>query len=199
MENETDMVQDGVQFDPGFIKHMSAIVPNIQYVYDSLNRIKNFNQKKQQFKMYYPKIITLLETYMSFYAGCILWGVYIKTIEHAPLLNNLCYGGEYSEEETLSEVEFIRNYLEQMKKDVKYYMGKDFSFNPEHLKILDAYKTFLVANKGFVATKTTDDIVIPESFNVPSEDELEIICDKINEVDSTGNLKELLPLVMKVI
>ena len=134
MENETDMVQDGVQFDPGFIKHMSAIVPNIQYVYDSLNRIKNFNQKKQQFKMYYPKIITLLETYMSFYAGCILWGVYIKTIEHAPLLNNLCYGGEYSEEETLSEVEFIRNYLEQMKKDVKYYMGKDFSFNPEHLK-----------------------------------------------------------------
>ena len=78
-------------------------------------------------------------------------------------------------------------------------MGKDFSFNPEHLKILDAYKTFLIANKGFVATKTTDDIVIPESFNVPSEDELEIICDKINEVDSTGNLKELLPLVMKVI
>jgi hypothetical protein len=49
-----------VQFDPGFVRHMSAFIPNIQYVYNSLSQFKNFNQKKLQFKMYYPKIQGLL-------------------------------------------------------------------------------------------------------------------------------------------
>lgn len=42
--------KDGVQFDPGFIQHMSAFEPNIEYVYNNLNSFKNFNQKKLQFK-----------------------------------------------------------------------------------------------------------------------------------------------------
>ena len=192
-------LEDGVQFDPGFIKHMSAIVPNIEYAYGALNRIKSFNQKKQQFKMFYPKILTLLETYMSFYAGSILWAVYIRTLKNTPLLNNICYGGEYNEDEILSEVDFVRNYLDQLKKDVKYYMGQDFTYDPQYLTILDAYKEFLKENKGFVNAKTTDDIVIPQSFKTPNEEELDEIFNKIYEVNDTGRLKELLPLVTKVI
>ncbi len=198
MDNRVEL-EDGVQFDPGFIKHMSAIVPNIEYAYGALSKIKSFNQKKQQFKMFYPKILTLLETYMSFYAGSILWAVYIRTLKNTPLLNNICYGGEYNEDEILSEVDFVRNYLDQLKKDVKYYMGQDFTYDPQYLTILEAYKEFLKENKGFVNAQTTDDIVIPKSFKTPSEEELDEIFNKIYEVNDTGRLKDLLPLVTKVI
>ena len=36
---------DGVQFDPGFIGHMNAFVPSIEYIYRDILRVKNFNQK----------------------------------------------------------------------------------------------------------------------------------------------------------
>ncbi len=54
-------------FDPGFVPHLSAFVPNIQLMYNSLSQYRNFNQKKLQFRMYYPKILVLLKNYMSFY------------------------------------------------------------------------------------------------------------------------------------
>ena len=70
-------IKDGVQFDPGFIQHISAFEPNIEYVYNTLSTCRNFNQKKMQFKMFYPKIQSLLKNYLGFYLGCILWAVYI--------------------------------------------------------------------------------------------------------------------------
>ena len=103
--------KDGVQFDPGFIQHMSAFEPNIEYVYNNLNSFKNFNQKKLQFKMFYPKIQSLLKNYIGFYLGCILWAIYIKSLGEKTIIGNLCYGGKYSETETLEEVRFIKNYI----------------------------------------------------------------------------------------
>ena len=35
-------IEDGVQFDPGFIQHISAFEPNIEYVYNT--KLKNFRQ-----------------------------------------------------------------------------------------------------------------------------------------------------------
>jgi hypothetical protein len=93
--------------------------------------------------MYYPKIQGLLKNYIGFYFGCILWAVYIKQFDNADILNNLCYGGEYNEEETLGEIDFIKNYIDQLKKDAKYYIGQDFSIDETSLKIIDAYREFL--------------------------------------------------------
>lgn len=190
---------DGVQFDPGFIQHISAFMPNIDYVYESLNRYRNFAQKKQQFKMFYPKIKSLLENYLGFYLGCILWAVYIKQFDKKELLNNICFGGEYSEVETLSEVDFITNYIEQLKKDVKYYTGQNFSIDTTSINILEAYREFLKENKGFVETKTTSDIVIPKSFKTPEQKILDEILSKIEEVINNGRLKDLYPLAEKVL
>ena len=79
--------KDGVQFDPGFIQHMSAFEPNIEYVYNNLNSFKNFNQKKLQFKMFYPKIQSLLKNYIGFYLGCILWARKINAFrEVSPIM-----------------------------------------------------------------------------------------------------------------
>ena len=43
---------EGAQFDPGFIGHLNAFVPSIEYIYQNLYRFKNFNQKKMQFKIH---------------------------------------------------------------------------------------------------------------------------------------------------
>lgn len=187
----------GVQFDPGFIQHLSAFVPNIQYVYESLGQFKNFNQRKMQFKMYYPKIQSLLKNYIGFYLGCILWAVYIKQFENTEILNNLCFGGEYNEEETLSEVDFIKEYIEQLKKDVKYYTGQNFSIDSQSLSIIDAYREFLKINEGFVKTSTTNDIKIPSSFKTPKD--LQEIHNAIEKVVENGKLYELFELAEKVI
>ncbi len=190
---------NGAQFDPGFVQHMSAFVPNIEYVYAGLDRVKNFTQKKNQFKMYYPKIQTLLKNYLGFYLGCILWATYISRLDEKPILNNLCFGGEYSEKETLSEVEFIKDYIEQLKKDVKYYTGQDFTIDEKSINILNAYREFLIANKGFVETKTTKDIKLPANLKAPSEKDLEEILSGIEKVIDNGKLYELFPLAEKVL
>ncbi len=190
--------EDGAQFDPGFVQHITAFVPNIEYIYGTLNRYRNFTQKKHQFKMFYPKIVKLLETYLGFYLGCILWAVYIKQLDNKQLLNNLCYGGEYSEQETLGEVDFVREYIDQLQKDTKYYMGQNFSIDIDYEKILTAYRKFLEVNKGFVDTKTTNDIVIPDSFKTPNSEELEEILKTIEKVVEDGKFKELFSLESKV-
>lgn len=190
---------NGAQFDPGFVQHMSAFVPNIEYIYAGLNRLKNFTQKKNQFKMYYPKIQSLLKNYLGFYLGCILWAAYISQLDEKPILNNLCFGGEYSEKETLSEVDFIMDYIEQLKKDVKYYTGQDFTIDENSINILNAYREFLIANKGFVETKTTKDIKLPTNLKTPSEKDLEEILSGIEKVIDNGKLYELFPLAQKVL
>ncbi len=192
-------IKDGVQFDPGFIQHISAFEPNIEYVYNTLNTCRNFNQKKMQFKMFYPKIQSLLKNYLGFYLGCILWAVYIKNLDEKPILNNLCFGGEYSENDTLEEIDFIKKYIEQLKKDVKYYTGQNFSIDSQSLNILDAYRNFLKENKGFVETKTTKDIKLPEGFKTPSEKDLKEILEGIEKVIENGKLYELFPLAEKVL
>lgn len=190
---------NGAQFDPGFVQHISAFVPNIEYVYAVLNRLKNFTLKKNQFKMYYPKIQSLLKNYLGFYLGCILWATYISQLDEKPILNNLCFGGEYSEKETLSEVDFIKDYIEQLKKDVKYYTGQDFTINENSINILNTYREFLIANKGFVETKTTKDIKLPANLKTPSEKDLEEILSGIEKVIDNGKLYELFPLAEKVL
>lgn len=191
--------KDNVQFDPGFIQHMSAFEPNIQYVYNSLNSCRNFNQKKMQFKMFYPKIQSLLKNYLGFYLGCILWAVYIKSLGEKPIAGNLCYGGDFSETETLEEVDFIKSYIEQLKKDAKYYLGQNFSIDEESIKVLDTYREFLKLNEGFVKVQTTADVKLPASLKSVDEAGLKEILIGIEQVIENGKLHELFALSEKVL
>lgn len=199
MTIDTIDTKDNVQFDPGFIQHMSAFEPNIQYVYNSLNSCRNFNQKKMQFKMFYPKIQSLLKNYLGFYLGCILWAVYIKSLGEKPIAGNLCYGGDFSETETLEEVDFIKSYIEQLKKDAKYYLGQNFSIDEESIKVLDAYREFLKLNEGFVKVQTTTDVKLPASLKSVDETGLKEILVGIEQVIENGKLHELFALSEKVL
>ncbi len=185
---------DGVPFDPGFVQHISAIMPNIEYVYGNLNRFKNFGQKKSQFKMIFPKLRELIDNYIGFYAGCVLWAAAVKTLKGKPITGNYCCGGEYNEDETLQEVNFLTAYLNHLPKDVKYYTGQDLKISEDDFKILDVYREFLKANKGFTGVENTGDLLLPESFK-PVEDTGKIF-DKVEEVIETGKLFELKELVI---
>ncbi len=186
-----------VKFDPGFIQHMSAFVPNIEYVYNSLTQCSNFNQKKMQFKMFYPKIQSLLKNYIGFYLGCMLWAIYIKQFDDAKILNNLCFGGEYDEKESLSEVDFVIEYTEQLEKDAKYYAGQNFELDETSQRILTTYREFLKLNEGFVKTQTTNDIKLPSFLKTPAD--LEAINKEIEKVCENGKLTELLPLAEAIL
>ena len=86
-----------------------------------------------------------------------------------------------------------------MKKDVKYYTGQNFSIDSQSLNILDAYRNFLKDNKGFVETKTTKDIKLPQGFKTPSDKDLKEILEGIEKVIENGKLYELFPLAEKVL
>lgn len=184
---------EGALFDPGFIGHLNAFVPSIEYIYQNLYRFKNFNQKKMQFKMQYNKIVHLIETYIGFYLGCMLWAACIKDL-NKPVLNNLCYGADYDENETIGEADFVKKYIEQFQKDVKYYLGQDYKIDGFTMKVLDEYMEFLKLNKGFTSVQQTSDIKLNKEMAELSQSEKASILDTIANVVETGNFKELYPL-----
>ena len=183
--------ENGVQFDPGFTAYISAIVPNINYIYGNINRYKNFGQKKNFFKMHCQKIEELLNTYIAFYLGCMLWADAVKTIKDKPILNNFICGEEYNEEETLYEVIFTTEYAKQFIKDMKYYAGKDIKIEDYKFDILNAYKEFLKVNKGFTKLSKTDDIELPDCIKELSETDAKTVIDNIEKILDKGDLTEL--------
>ena len=50
-----------VKFDPGYAKHTTILSLSLDYIYRKINSIKNFNQKKFQFKMNYPQIVKMVD------------------------------------------------------------------------------------------------------------------------------------------
>ncbi len=179
---------DGAQFDPGFAQHITVFEPGIKYIYSAFENFKNFGQKKLQFKLYYPKLQSMLTNHIAFYLGCMLWAAYIQTQKGKPVLNNLCYGAEYDETETLEEVDFMLEFVDKFPKDVKYYLGQNFSLDSASINIIEAYREFLKLNKGFTQAQTTDDIKLPANLHLR---DAEAVLNKIESVVETGKLTEL--------
>ncbi len=122
--------------------------------------------------------------------------MYLKNFSGANIDGNLCFGGEYSEAETLEEVNFIKNYLEQLKKDAKYYIGQDFKIDEKYAKITDVYGEFLKLNEGFVKVQTTDDVKLPDGLKpVKNPDEIKKKIDESIETD-LSHLLELFDIIL---
>lgn len=179
-------------FDPGFAQHTTILSMNIEYIYAGINQFKNFGQRKMKFKMLYPQILKIVDNNVGFWLGCLLWAVYIKPNASAIIEGNPCLGGDYNEAESVEEADYSINYFTQLKKDAKYYLGIDYEINPAYIKILELYKEFIKINRGFIDTKITDDIKLPETLKIPSEQELEEIYNAIQDAVKSGNLLGML-------
>lgn len=184
--------EDGIEFDPGFTMHLSLISRDIVNFYNSLNMYPKFPQKRQQFKAYNSKILRLVERNIGFYSACILWAGVAKNHPDKLILNNICYGGEYEEEENVAEVKFVREYLEQFKKDMKYYVGQDFEISQVFSTILDDYEEFLKINEGFINVAKASDLKLPATIkDISTEDEVSLML-KFEDVVETGNFKPMI-------
>ncbi len=154
---------EDIKFDPGFIIHLQAFIPTVEDIYSTINRFKNFGQKRNMFRNYYNRLKSLTDSYIGFYLGCILWAIVLKREKDKPVIGNLCWGGVY-DEGTLYEVDFVKDYAKQLVKDAKYYLNDQYELKDFEVKILDLYREFLVLNEGFVALQNTNDIKLPSSI-----------------------------------
>lgn len=179
----------GLEFDPGFAPYILAFRGTVEYLYMDINRFKNLSQRKMKFRQYYKKFLELFNNNLGFYVGCLMWAAYIKTQPEQDILNNNCLGGEYNEEENVSDVDFMIKFLELLPKDMKYFLGMDYEINPDDVKILEMYKEFLTINKGFVNSKKNTDILLPSGMKT---DGAENFKDKIDEVLKIEDLSKLL-------
>lgn len=184
-----------VKFDPGFAQHTTILSINLEYIYAKINSFKNFGQKKTSFKFNYNQIKKMVDNNIGFCLGSLLWAVYIKSQGDLSIEGNPCFGDTFDEKETCEEIEYSINFFNQLKKDTKYYLGQDYEINPVYITILNLYKEFLLANKNFVETKTTNDVVLPKDFNIPSKQDLDLIHSKIEEVIKSGNLLDLIEVL----
>jgi len=177
-------------FDPGYAQHTTILSINVEYNNSMLNRYKNFNQRKMQFKMIYPKLVRMVNNNTGFCLGSLLWAAYLKT-QSGTIEENPCLGDTFNKEETVEEADFSINYYTQLQKDAKYYLGLNYEINPLHVKILELYKEFLTVNRGFTSTRKTEDIELPAELNIPSNEDVEKIYAKIQEVIKSGKLLDL--------
>lgn len=183
------LTKEEIKFDPGFIYHLQAFIPTIEDIYSKFSSFKNFSQKRNMFKIYYPKIKKLLDSYIGFYLGCIIWAIIIKQEKGQAIIGNLCYGGTY-DDDTLYEVNFITNFATQLEKDAKYYLNETYKVKDFELDILNKYKEFLILNEGFVKCNKTDDIKLPENVKMLSAKDSEIAEKTVKSVVENGNFTE---------
>lgn len=184
----------GVLFDPGYSKYTLPFSQNIDAAYNMLFSIKSTHQRKFKFQILYPQLLKLLEQTVAFYLGCLLWATFIsRNFVDSPkdILDNNYIDIEVNDDDMLYEVNYAINYIEKLKKDCKYYLGKNCNIPEAWTQILFVYKDFLVSNNYLVSAKKTSDIKLPTILKVPNNSQLNLILDKIEYVISNGELKEL--------
>ena len=184
----------GVLFDPGYSKYTLAFATNIDAVYNVIFSMKAMHQRKFKFQTVYPQILKLLEHTVGFYLGCLLWATFItQNFKDEPkeILENDYLGRSVKEDEMLFEVNYAISYFDKLKKDCKYYLGKNCNLPDDWFEIMSVYKDFLKINNFLVDTKSTEDIKLPKEIKKLSKEDLDKILEVIDSVVKSGDFKEL--------
>ena len=187
---------NGIAFDPGFAPYILAFNGTVDYLYMDMNRFKNFSQKKMKFMQYHKKIVDMLNNNLGFYVGCLLWAAYIKTQPKQEILGNHCFGKEYDEESNISDTQYMLQFVELFPKDMKYFLGKEFSFDSSVIELLKVYEEFLILNKGFTESKYNTDILLPSAVKTNDAEGYKEIIEKILETKDLSKLLEYQSMVM---
>ena len=188
--------EKGLEFDPGFAPYIMAFQGAVEYIYNDLNRFKNFSQKKMKFLQYHKKILEVFSNNLGFYIGCLMWASYLTTQPKQKILSNHCYGNEYNEEENTAETDFMIDFINLFPKDMKYYLAQNYSFDDNYLKLLEIYKEFLMLNKGFVELEFNTDIILPKSLKIKNAEEYKSNIEKVLETKDLSKLLEYLPTII---
>lgn len=186
----------GIEFDPGFAPYILAFNGTLEYLYMDINRFKNLSQKKVKFMQYHKKIVDMFYNNLGFYIGCLLWAAYIKTQPKQEILGNHCLGKEYDEQSNISDTQQMLQFVELFPKDMKYFLGKDFSFDASVIDLIKVYEEFLILNKGFIESKYNADIILPSAVKTENAEGYKELIDKVLE---TGDLSKFMEYQQTVI
>ena len=88
-------------------------------------------------------------------------------------------------------------FVELFPKDMKYFLGKEFSFDSSVKKLLEVYEEFLVLNKGFTSSKYNTDIVLPAAVKTENAIGYKEIIEKVLETKDLSKLLEYQSLIME--
>ena len=186
----------GLEFDPGFGPYILAFRGSVEYLYMDINRFKNFSQKKLKFMQYHKKLIEILNNNLGFYVGCLMWAAYIKTQPKQKILSNHCFGQEYNEEANISDTQFMLKFTELFSRDMKYFLGQNYSFDENIIKLLKIYEEFLVINKGFVSSEFNTDIELPTSVKTENAENFKSQIEEVLKTEDLSKLLEYLPTII---
>ncbi len=186
----------GLEFDPGFAPYILAFRGTVEYLYMDINRFKNLSQKKMKFRQYYKKILDIFYNNLGFYTGCLMWAEYIKTQPKQEILSNHCFGQKYKEEDNISDTQFMHQFAELFSRDMKYFLGQDFQFEPSIKSLLQTYEQFLIINKGFTESKYNTDILLPDGVKSENPETYKEIIDNVLENGDLSKLLEHLPKIL---
>ena len=186
----------GLEFDPGFGPYILAFRGTLEYLYADMNRFKNFSQKKMKFMQYHKKFIEMFDNNLGFYVGCLMWAAYIKTQPKQKILSNHCLGQEYNEDANISDTQFMLQFTELFPKDMKYFLGKNYSFDTKIVELLKVYEEFLVLNKGFVESEYNTDIELPKSVKVQGAEQYKTQIEEVLKTEDLSKLLEYLPIII---
>ncbi len=191
---------DTVKFDPGMGELVVDFNEFINGVYSQLMSFRTIHQKRARFKLYVNKIEKAMENNIAFYYGCLLWAYYlVKENQNSPkdIVGNVFLNmtqEQKDEYDYLIQVNFMENYFESFERDVNYYTGQKKQVTDTWKKILELYTEFLTLNDGFVNTKKTSDIKLPEEF-----EKLKIEDDIFSLINNAINDKSLETLLTRCI
>lgn len=159
-----------VKFDPGMGELVVDFNEFVNSVYSQLMSFRTIHQKRARFKLYVSKIEKAMENNIAFYFGCLLWAYYlVKENDKNPkeIVGNVFLNVTQEQKDDydyLVQVNFMENYFESFERDVNYYTGQKKLIPNFWKEILNLYSEFLTLNSGFVDTKMTSDIKLPEKL-----------------------------------
>ena len=160
---------------------------------ESTQRVQRLHK---EFMQYHKKLIDLLNNNLGFYVGCLMWAAYFQTQPKQEILSNHCFGLEYDENANISDTKFMLGFTELFPKDMKYFLNQTYSFDENILKLIQVYEEFLIINKGFVESKYSTDIKLPEAVKT---DNAESFKSKIDDVLKTKDLNKLLEYLPEIL
>ena len=159
-----------VKVDPGMGELVVDFNEFVNSVYSQLMSFRTIHQKRARFKLYVSKIEKAMENNIAFYFGCLLWAYYlVKENDKNPkeIVGNVFLNMTQEQKDDydyLVQVNFMENYFESFERDVNYYTGQKKLIPNFWKEILNLYSEFLTLNSGFVDTKMTSDIKLPEKL-----------------------------------
>ena len=186
----------GLEFDPGFAPYILAFTGTVEYLYMDINRFKNLSQKKIKFMQYHKKIIQMFENNIGFYIGCLMWASYILTQPKQKILSNPCFGQEFNKESNISDTQFMLQFVELFTKDMKYFLGKEYSFDSKIIELIKAYEEFLLINKCFVESEYNTDIKLPKSLKIEKAENYKTYIESVLKTEDLSKLLEYLPSII---